>query len=319
MISKIDVTDRDDVGQSTAARGFPSTRRAFILYVVAVAVCVAPGCVRDDAAVVDDASPVAHSKIRQTAPRDTDARNDHAAMTPNQNVDADAILARAFSAARRVQSSRMEFHRQERLGLFKSLRPAEHMIALSRESPFSVLFTWLDDDSEFSQCLFIEGENDGAVRLHRRKGLFGGPGGIVAFPPDLAIVFQKAKLPITDFGPRRVMGALERRIEAAEAHGGVDSRCVGSSVVGPAAERCEHMMLTFPDADAHAAKHVELHLHAQTHLPVMIELWLPNEGDPKSQLDARYVFARTESNPTLTDDDFVLDAERPDQGARNSD
>ncbi len=323
MISKIEVTDLHDVGQSTASPGFPSTRRAFILNVVAAAICVAPGCVRDDAAVVDAASPVVRTDIRQAVPRESDAETDRNALTLNQNVDpaidTDAILSNAFSAARRVQSSRMEFHRQERLGLFKLLQPAEHMIALCRESPFSVMFTWLDDDSEFSQCLFIEGENDGAVQLHRRKGLFGGPGGIVAFPPDLAIVFQKAKLPITDFGPRRVMGVLERRIKAAEAHGGVHARYVGSSVVGPAAERCDHIVLSFPDADAHAAKHVELHLDTHTHLPVMVELWISKGGKPKSQLDARYVFARTEANPPLSDDDFVLDADRSDRIVGGSD
>ncbi|HPF41711.1 MAG TPA: DUF1571 domain-containing protein [Phycisphaerae bacterium] len=276
------------------------------------AISVVSGCAPKDAQVQDVVRPVVADDVTTSQPATTvHAAAPGAMRETRQSVDPQGLLDQSFQAAEGVETSRMAFHRQERLGLFKSLQPAERMIALCRERPFSVLFTWLDDDSEFSQCVFIEGANDGAVLLHRRKGLFGGEGGVVAFPPELGVVFQKAKLPITDFGLRRVMAALRARIEAADTWGGAQKVYVGRVIVGPANELCDHLTLRFPDEDAHAAKRVELYLHAATHLPVMIELWLPDRGgDPTSALDARYIFAESEINPALTDTDFRLDAEK---------
>ncbi|MCB9855048.1 MAG: DUF1571 domain-containing protein [Phycisphaerales bacterium] len=281
-----------------------------------------PACAPRDADVVAVVRPVDDDQVAFAMSPSTANQADGAPGAMREVRWADnprRLLNEAFRAAAAVESARMTFHRQERLGLFKSLQPAERMVALCRESPFSVLFTWLDDDSEFSQCLFIEAANDGAVLLYRRKGLFGGSGGVVAFPPELGVVFQKAKLPITEFGPRRVMAALHRRIDAAEAFGGVDAEYAGRVIVGPADELCDHITLAFPDQDAYAAKRVELYLHAETHLPVMIELWLPDRGgDATAALDARYIFAESQVNVSLTGDDFQLDAQKTDGGGPES-
>lgn len=290
--------------------------------IVASAVAWSAGCVVRDARVAELARPVGDesgtsAQVETIPDSGTPAASDMHDITP---ADASrGLLDAAMSAAEGVRSARMEFHRQERLGIFQSLKPAERMIALCRESPFSVLFTWLDDDSEFSQCLFIEGANENRVLLHRRKGLLGGPGGVVAFPPALGVVFQKAKLPITEFGPRRVMAAIQNRIDAAEAWGGVDVKVRGRAIVGPADELCDHLTLMFPEKDAHAAKRVELYLHAETHLPVMIELWLPDRGDGASDasLDARYLFAGVEINPPLEDGHFELEVLRDETNKRD--
>jgi len=218
-----------------------------------------------------------------------------------------AILAATRNAAQRIETARLEFHRRERLGLFKSLRPLERMTAVVRERPFSVRFDWLDADSELISCVYVENENDGKVMPHHRRGLFGGPGPVVGYPPNLAVVFQKAKLPITQFGPRRVVGALMERIDAARSWGGIRSRYLGRSRVGPAKELCDHLELIFPLDDPHPAKLVDVHVSVESRLPVMIETWLGSDGArDASRLDARYIFARIEVNPVLDDDAFRM-------------
>lgn len=293
-----------------------SSSGLLVILVLLMASIAMPACAPGDAEVVDVVRPVEIGGSIGAPLNPSGARAGDAPATMREvrsAIDPQHLLDEAFRAAAAVTSARMTFHRQERLGLFKSLKPAERMVALCRETPFCVMFTWLDDDSEFSQCLYIEGANDGAVLLHRRRGLLGGPGGVVAFPPKLGVVFQKAKLPITDFGPRRVMAALHQRIDDADAFGGIDAEYNGRASVGPSDELCDHLMLRFPEKDSHAAKRVELYLHVDTHLPVMIELWLPDRGgDATAALDARYIFAKSEINVPLTDSDFRLDVQNAD-------
>lgn len=295
----------------------PPRRGIFAIVAIVAALLALPlgfACSSGDVVVKDVARPVNDGR-RGSAPSDVgegrSCAKPAAMRDATPDVDAGHLLREAMAAAKKVKTVRMEFHRQERLGLLRSLQPEESMIALCRESPFSVLFTWLTPDSELSECLYVEGANNGMVQLHRRHGVFGGEGGVVMFPPAMAVVFQKAKLPITDFGPRRIMAALAQRIAAAHAYGGVSSQYDGRAVVGPADEVCDHLTLHFPNEDAPAAKRVELYLSVTTHLPVMIELWLPNRGtDAADALDARYIFARMEVNPPLTDADFRLRADR---------
>ena len=218
-----------------------------------------------------------------------------------------AVLAEAHRASKGVMTARMIFHRQERLGLFKTLQPAERMSAVLRESPFSVRFDWLSSDSEIIACVYVENENAGNVLIHHRYGLFGGPGPVIPYAPGLAVVFQKAKLPITQFGPRRVMDALMTRVEGAHALGGVVARYVGREPVGPAHELCDHVALRFPTDDPHPAKQVDVYISVSHRLPVMLELWLDSEPSQEAgRLDARYMFYEIEINPPVADDEFRM-------------
>ncbi len=224
-------------------------------------------------------------------------------------ADPVAHLRRSLEAANALKTIRMKFHRQERLGVIPELKPAENMLAEYRDKPFSVRFTWLDEGSEYVQCVYIDGKNNNRVALLPRKNIFGGPGTVGNYHTGLGELFHKARNPITDFGPRRMMERLLNRIEKAEAIGGVKIKVLGATRVGPSKEPCYHFEMLFPPADEFACKLTDLFIHTRTDLPVGTRLWLTQTGERSDEtLDASYVYSDIEPDALLGDERFVINA-----------
>jgi len=227
-------------------------------------------------------------------------------------ADPVAHLRRSLEAANALKTIKMKFHRQERLGVIPELKPAENMLAEYRDKPLSVRFTWLDEGSEYVQCVYIHGRNKNRVALLTRKSWWGGPGTVGNWDPKLGQIAHKARSPITDFGPRRMMERLLDRIEKAKAFGGVIIKVIGATQVGPSKEPCYHFEMLFPPKDEFACKLIDLFVHTRTDLPVGTRLWLTQTGERSDEtLDASYVYSEIEPDAPLGDEQFVIDA-KPD-------
>jgi len=200
-----------------------------------------------------------------------------------RRTDPLAYLRQVEERAARLQQYRLTFWRQERLGLAPRLGELERITVDYRKSPFSVKFVWLDDDSEYTQVVYVHGKNDNKVVLLPRRGLFGLKPAPGRFRPEDAVAFGKSRNVITDFGLHRMIQRTLKRIADAVSHGGAKLRYVGLELLeGRPAHRFE---LQYPKADIYPNKRQDLYVDAQTELPLGTYLWLPN-GD----LDALYLY-----------------------------
>jgi len=272
---------------------------------VVLAVWPAAGCVR----------PTAKVELPPDARRLEVAEAELAAI----RGDPLALLRKSLAATRRVAAFTTLFQRQERLGLLAELKPVENIRAEYRDAPFSVRFTWLDDDSEYLQCVYIEGRNDNKVLLLQRRGLFGARPRPQPWDPQLSVVFAKSRNPITDFGPRRMMERTIDRIEQARKVGEVSIRLEGVTPIGPSEEPCFAVELRYPREDPFACKLQDLYIHTQTLLPVGTYLWLPGRPERTERtLDAMYLYLDLNAAQPIDDDTFVIDAVPPEEPPRRA-
>ena len=246
------------------------------------------------------------------APTSVDKKDAFEDMVAKVKADPMHLLRRSLGETEKIDTLRLRFQRQSRLGLVPKLKPKEDMIAEYRRTPFSVRFTWTHEDSDWAQCVYVEGKNDGNVVLMPRKGLFGMKPTLKRYPPEYAVLFHQSRNPITDFGPQRMMERSIDRIEKAKQIGGLKMRYVGVADIGPAKEPCFHIELTYPRADEFPAKLHDLYIHTTTFLPVASYLWLSNTDERTDDtLDAFYIYAQMQPNVPLTDADFVIDVGAP--------
>jgi len=246
-------------------------------------------------------------EIVQTGPL---AESPEAAMKRIKD-DPVRFFEQTLAKTRKIKTLRMKFERQERLGLFRELKPIEHIIAEYRDQPFSVRFTWTDPGSDYRQCVYIQGKNKDRVALLPRKGLFGLPPSVGNYAPQLGVTFSKTRNPITDFGPRRMMERTLDRIEKAKPFGGTKITLLGIKEIGPAKEPCYEFQLVFPPGDEYPAKLQDLYIHTRTGLPVATFVWQSKDLVRSSEtLEAMYLYGEMEPNVALPEGAFVIDANR---------
>ncbi len=221
------------------------------------------------------------------------------------------FLEESLAKARTLKQFRAEFHRQERLGLIGVLHERERMTAEYRANPLSIRFTWLDKDSEYRQAAYIAGQYGDKVLLLSRVGLLGLPPAVEKFPPSWAVLFGKAKFPITDFGPKRMMEKTLARIEAAKAFGKAKITLKDPVLIGPLKEPCFHLELRYPQGDQFSAKLQDLYIHTKTQLPVATFLWLPGKDERTSAtLDAMYQYVGLDPTVKLSSAEFMINANK---------
>lgn len=227
-------------------------------------------------------------------------------------ADPIAFLRESLESARRIKSCTMIFERQERLGLFKRLRESEAIFAEYLAEPFSVRFTWQDGSSEYAQCVYVEGADDNKVLLLPRKGILGLAPTVGRYDPSLGVTFGKARNPITDFGPVRMLERTLDRIKKAEPHGKIAFRVGEEAQIGDDKEPCFHIEITYPEGDEYVCKLHDLYISARTRLPVASRVWLADSegkfGERTDEtLDASYVYSSLKADVDLTASTFVID------------
>lgn len=253
----------------------------------------------------------------QTAPTQTPTGPPTAASpTPSPNDPGAAIAADPVKFLRdclprtkNLGSYTCTFIRQERLGLLKKLMPVEVMTADYRQEPLSVRLTWKDPESEFMQCVYVAGREDGKVLTLPRKGLLGSEPNVEKYDPQLGVTFGKTRNLITDFGSKRMAERLVDRIEKAGKHGGVQATYQGEAVVGPNSEPCYVIEMRFPLKDEFPNKLLDLYICKNKLVPIATFMYLP--GTPErceKTLDASYVYAGMQPAAPVTDAKFVIDA-----------
>jgi hypothetical protein len=230
--------------------------------------------------------------------------------TVEKRISADPVgfLKESLANAREVKKFQTTFLRQERLGVFKGLAPQETIFAEYRDQPFSVRFTWQGEDSEYAQCVFVCGKDDDKVVLLPRKGLLGMPPAVQKFPPKMAVDWKKARNPITDFGPRRMLERVLDGIQQSKKYGGVKITLHSPAEIGPAKEQCYHLELRYPKGEDISVALQDVYINAKTHIPVGTYLWHAGREERSDEtLDAMYLYTQLDQSVSLTDATFEID------------
>ncbi len=218
-------------------------------------------------------------------------------------ADPEAFLREVRARCEALDTYHVDFYKQERLGLFvKKLQPEEHMRVKFRARPFSVKMTMLNEDHEFAETLYVEGENDNKLRCRRRKGLLGGRPSIQGYPPDFAVQFGRSVNPITDFGVARLMQRVLRALEEARAAGaGPEVVYRGIAELEYDALPVHHVSLQYPATAPIPSLKVDLLFHVDTLLPAASYVRPGGE-----RLQGRYIYTHFDLHPEFGDGAFEL-------------
>jgi len=236
--------------------------------------------------------------------------NPSAVSGPAALLAADPVkfLQESVERSKRLDAYKATFIRQERLGLFKTLMPIENIAADYRAEPFSVRLTWIDPKSEYAQCVYISGREDGKVLTLARNGLLGAKPNVEKYPPEFGVTFGKTRNLITDFGPQRMAERLLDRIEKARPLGGMTHVFKGETTVGPNNEPCYWVEMRFPPKDEYPNKLLDLYICKTRLVPIATFMWLPGKPERTDKtLDASYIYAGIAATP-MADANFTIDA-----------
>jgi len=241
-------------------------------------------------------APVA-GPLNGIAPEEADARAEIVRKDPR------AYLHKVAEKCRALEQYTLTFTRQERRGFFRRLHDPEAIACKFRREPFSVYMKWLDPDIKYGESTYVAGEQENKVRFVPRHGLFGLPPRVTRVGVQTPVIWGEARYPITDFGLARMM---ERTFDSIERAG--DDWTIsyeGLTKLSDDSDRVMHYLrLEFPPS-LYQAPIQELFVDVETDLPACTRV-LYRSG----ALEAAYVWSDVDPTARLTDDDFLLDAER---------
>lgn len=263
--------------------------QALIACTSAVLLCIASGC----------GQPVEMVKAKAAGP----SKPKHEDIGDVIRRDPVAYLRACHQRCLKIDQLAATFYLQERLGIVPTLRPVERLLAKWRREPLSIKFDMLDETSEYAQSLYIHGQNDNKLKVLPRKGLLGLPPTIGSFPVSWSILFHKAKNPITDFGPQRMLERTLKKVDLARSEkipGQVITYkgIVKLDITGQVVHHIEIINPVHRDF-----KHVrqDLYIDVKLQIPAGSHVW--NKPD---ELDAMYLYADMNLNATFTDEDFKI-------------
>lgn len=249
--------------------------------------------------------------VAQTQP----ASSAHACCSQNtakasSTEEAINILRAALARCDALDGYEIIFHRQERRGLLSQLSDWEYLKVHYRKQPVAIKMTWLDPQSEYQECVYVEGTNDGRVAVLPRKGLFGLPAAPLSVPPETAVALGKSLRPITEFGLASMIRQTLHRLEQAKEAGGANVTYEGVAVVEKVSTRAHHVTIAYPKGFGRSARQ-DLYIDVDTGYPVGSYQWLPN-----GELLAAYLYEKP-SPGKLADEVFAITAARTLAAARN--
>jgi len=232
---------------------------------------------------------------------DPAAREGEVAADPS--TDPVAFLRQVDARCASLRQYTLTFTRRERRGLgpFKRMRGPERIRCWYRRDPFSVRMLWLDPDVKYGESTYVAGRYDNQVRFVPRHGLFGLPPGITSVSTQTPVWWGEARYPVTDFGLKRTMDFAMSAIDAAGKEARVRYLGRGVGVTGAEVDR---IRVTVP-ARCSPTPITELEFDVRTHLPAVTRLY-----SESGRLEAVYTYRNIDTSVTLTDEDFLLNAER---------
>ena len=268
-----------------------NSRAAFWLPVLALLSASGCGAKRTIATVQPVADPPNRLTAAQTGARAAIVREDPL-----------AYLHQVAEKCASLEQYTLTFTRQERRGFFRLLQPAEVIACNFRREPFSVYMRWLDPDIKYGESTYVAGEENDQVRFVPRHGLFGLPPRITRVDVQTPVIWGEARYPITDFGLQRMM---ERTFDSIRRAGDDWTISYEGLTRLSDLDRLTHYLRLEFSPSLYRAPIQELFVDVETDLPVCTRV-LYRSGT----LEAAYVWADVNPDATLTDDDFLLDAER---------
>lgn len=267
-----------------------ASRPSLHLWLMVAALASATGC-----AARRTISPVA-GPLEGIAPAEADARAEAVRSDPL------GYLRKVAENCRALEQYTVNFTRQERRGFFKSLREPEHIACKFRRTPFSIYMKWLDPDVKYGESTYAAGKQDDKVRFVPRRGLFGLSPGIRRISLLMPVIWGEAVYPLTDFGLERMMERTFASIDRAGDDLAVSYR--GLTRLSEYDGVVHYLRLEFPPSQ-YKAPVQELFIDIETDLPVCTRI-LQHSG----RLEGAYVWDDVDPAVTLTDQDFLLEAER---------
>lgn len=248
-----------------------------------------------------------HIDSRSMSP---DAPAGRVQVTIDPRTDPVAYLRQVHARCASLDQYTLTFMREERrgLGLFNSMRGPERIRCWFRRDPFSVRMLWLDPDVKYGESSYVAGRDDDQVRFVPRHGLFGLRPGITRVNVRTPVRWGEARYPLTDFGLQR---SMERVIDAVEAAGpDAEVRYLGRVSEGDPPIEAHRIRVTVPGRFS-VTPTSELNVDTQTHLLIATRLF-----SVTGRLEAAYTYHDLDTSVALTDDDFLMNAEREPRTAR---
>jgi hypothetical protein len=215
-----------------------------------------------------------------------------------------AYLRTVADKCRALRQYTVDFTRQERrgFGFFKRLHEPERIACKFRRDPFSIYMKWQDPDIKYGESTYVAEAQENKVRFVPRHGLFGLPPRITRVELQTPVIWGESKYPLTDFGLERMMERTFANIERAGNDLVISYRGLARL---PECDCVVHyLQLEFPPWQ-HRTPVQELFIDVETDLPACTRILYPS-----GKLEAAYVWNDVNPNVALTDEDFLLEAER---------
>jgi hypothetical protein len=241
-----------------------------------------------------------------------------AGVEPDKASEADAMadlirsdpvgyIQRVAEKAGALEDYTLLFTRIERRGLLlRSLKGPEQIRCWFRRKPFSIRMKWIDDEVKYGESVYVRGQENDQVRFIPRHGLFGLPPTLTRVDLQTPVTWGEARRPIDQWGLENLMLQSLKSIDEVAPRGGAVIDYRGIVTLPDREDRPVHYLHTYYPRDPGQPTIQELYFDIATNLPVGTVIRYTEGG----KIDAAYFYDDLNTNVSLTDADFILDAER---------
>ncbi len=215
-----------------------------------------------------------------------------------------AYLRQVAAKCRALQSYTLRFTRYERRGLLQQMYGPEHILCTYRRQPLSIHMKWLDEDLKYYESVYVAGQEDNKVRFVTRWWVppLAPPPGVNKVDLQTPVTWGESKRPLTDFGLESLM---ERTLQSLdEAKGDVVVTYEGLLKLPETGAIVHHLRLAYPESLKRVPVQ-ELYIDVATDLPAGTVLKYSS-----GRIDAAYFYEDLNTAARISDDDFLLDAEK---------
>jgi len=226
-----------------------------------------------------------------------------ASAIPLIQRDPSAYLQQVAHKCATLEQYTVVFTRQERRGLgpLKSLHEPELIQCWFRRSPLSVRMKWLDPDIKYGESTYVAGQEGNKIRFVPKHGLLGLKPGLVRVNPTTPLKWGESRYPVETFGVEKL---VEETLDALRQF--PDARITYQGLTeAPFVRRIAHKLRIDYPPEENPTPTQELYFDVQTDLPVATVVTFPD-----GSIDTAYAYDKLDASVHLTDDDFLLDAER---------
>lgn len=279
---------------------YPQKRNRVLVSLTLAGLALACGCASPARTPTTRVSAVAPAKRPATcAVGDAGSEVDRIGDLIRQ--DPVAYIESCLDRCRTINEFTTTFYRQERLGIVPTLHPVERIFVKWRRTPLSIKFDLPDETSEYAESVYVEGKNKNEILVLPRHGLLGLPPNVIKAPLQWSITFQKAKNPITDFGPERMLERVMKKVVLARKYGGPIIEYRGITKLQLTAQVAHHIEIVNPPQPDFPHAKVDLYIDTRLQIPAGSYCWTKD-----NMLDSMYLYSDMNLRPHLTDEDFVI-------------